>query len=99
MVTLLVRPNALITPAAIQAVLAANPALFDRVQVKKNFLCDAFLVDVGFPAFAVHRQLTYFFGLFTHQRASHLWKGMLQVPLLADDDAALNFVDSLTFAP
>jgi hypothetical protein len=98
-VNLVVRPPALLAPAAWLPVYNANIHLFDRAQVKAAFRCDSFFVDVGFPAFAVHAQLTYYFGLFTHQRISHLWKGMLQVPLSADDDDALNFVDSLTFAP
>lgn len=98
-VSLIVRPPVLHGPAAWAAVVNANAPLFDRAQVKAAFHCDSFMVDIGFPAFAVYPQLLYYFGLFTHQRVTHLWKGLIQVPFPADDDAALAFVDTLSFTP
>lgn len=98
-VSLLVRPPALHSPAAWATVVNANAPLFDRAQVKAAFQCDTFMVDIGFPAFVVYPQLLYYYGLFTHQRVTHLWKGLIQVAFPADDDAALAFVDTLSFPP
>jgi hypothetical protein len=86
-----------LTPADIQALWNGRPELFQRNQVKARYHCDAFFLNTGLPAFAVHPQLTYWYGLFTHQRATYQWKGMLQVPLLSDDANALAHVNTLTF--
>jgi hypothetical protein len=99
LVTAIIRPVHLHNHAAWAAFFAANVSLFDRAQIKSNYRCDSLLIDVTFPAFAVHPQLTYCFGLFTHQRVTHLWKGLLQVQLPADDDDAVSYIGTLSFAP
>ena len=99
LVTLLIRPPHLVDPSAWTAFVGANTRIFDKVETKKAYGCEAFYVDVGFPAFAVERQITYWFGLFSHQRVTHLWKGMLLVQLVGDDTAALAYVDGLQFPP
>jgi len=76
----------------------ANPSLFDKTATKKEYGCEGFFVEAGFPAVLVHRQITYWFGLFTHQKVTFLWKGILQVPLQSDDSDAVAFVDTLKFA-
>jgi hypothetical protein len=57
---------------------------------KSRFQCDAYFVDLGTgsrrPELLV-AQTRYWYGLFSHQRASYLWKGMLQVDLVSDDEA------------
>lgn len=98
-VTLLVRPPALFSLAAWTASLTSNAPLFDRDQVKESFHCDPFFVDIGLPAARVFGQLTYYFGLFTHQRVSYLWKGLVQVPLPGDDSDAVKYLDSATLPP
>jgi uncharacterized protein DUF6932 len=98
-VTLLVRPPALATNAAWAAALTTNTSLFERDKVKANFHCDPFFVDIGLPAALVVDQLTYYFGLFTHQRVSYLWKGLVQVPLPGDDNDAVQYLDSVTYPP
>lgn len=65
---------------------AANQNLFNRKEVKATYSCDAFYVDLFLPPEAVVSRSRYWFGLFSHQRSTYLWKGLIEVPL-ADDDA------------
>jgi hypothetical protein len=39
-------------------------------------------------------QTRYWYGLFSHRRGDALWKGMLQLPLESDDDAATALLDA-----
>ena len=66
----------------------ANRHLFDPTQTKQAFKCDAYYIDLSLSPDWVVQQTCYWFGLFTHQRETFLWKGMLSVPLLSDDDDA-----------
>jgi hypothetical protein len=84
-VSLLVRPATIKTQADWVAFHAANQHMFDRKSAKANFGCDAFYVEAHFPALWVENQITYWFGLFSHKRDTHLWKGMLKVILNQDD--------------
>jgi hypothetical protein len=95
-VTLLVRPPPLQTAAAWSVLVAGNLDIFDAPRAKAKYGCEAYFIDVGFAAHFIIPQITYWFGLFTHQRVSHMWKGMLQVPLVSDDDVALAHVDAVT---
>jgi hypothetical protein len=49
--------------------------------------------------YIVANRIAYWFGLFSHQRTSNLWKGMVQIPLLADDEDALAVIDAMAFSP
>lgn len=88
-VTFFVRPSAYTDDAAWAAFVAANRAVFNPPDAKVTFKCDAYYVDANTPLPGMISQVTYWHGLFGHQRVSHLWKGMLRVPLVSDDDAAL----------
>ena len=71
----------------------SNPALFDPEQNKKRYLCDAYFVDLfSSPLFLVN-QTKYWFGLFSHQRETFLWKGMLDVPMAEDDAEVCAFLE------
>jgi hypothetical protein len=98
-VSLFVRPAHATAQADWEAFFMAHIHLFWNVHTKPTFGCDAFLVDIGLPAHQVFAQITYWFGLFTHQKATLLWKGLLQVPLTSDDDDAVEYVNSLVFTP
>lgn len=58
--------------------------LFIPAECKKRFRCDAYYVDMNLPPRSLVDQARYWFGLFSHQRDTYLWKGMLEIPL--DDD-------------
>jgi len=89
-VTFFVRPVHHADNAAWAAFVAANAAVFDATQTKGNFRCDAYYVDINVPLPTVISQVTYWHGLFGHRRSSHMWKGMLRVPLVSDDVDALS---------
>ncbi|WP_147436969.1 DUF6932 family protein [Alkalispirillum mobile] len=88
-VTFARRPPALQEQGAWNKFVAGSPELFDRNVVKSAHSCDAFFVDLSLPPEAIVSRTRYWFGLFSHQRATYLWKGILQIPLHANDDAAL----------
>lgn len=70
--------------------------LRNRARVKDTFSCDAFLVDLDVRADLLVDSTRYWFGLFSHQRSTYQWKGMLRVPLTADsDDDAVARLDEM----
>ena len=92
-VTFFVRPAHTADQAAWSAFVAANSAVFDPNQTKTAYLCDAYFVDANTPLPKVIAQVTYWHGLFGHRRTSHMWKGMLRLPLVSDDADALNHLN------
>jgi hypothetical protein len=94
-VTLLVRPNSHKDDSSWKGFVTANAHLFDSAQAKSHFGCDAYFIDLHSPADFTIAQITYWFGLFTHQRVTHLWKGILQIPLESDDAVAEQLLNSL----
>lgn len=77
-----------VSPPEVSAFAIQNLSLFDRAQVKGLFRCDSFFVDMAKHAELVIDDTFYWYGLFSHQRITATWKGMLRVPLMADDAAA-----------
>ncbi|MEW6713715.1 MAG: hypothetical protein AB1306_01315 [Nitrospirota bacterium] len=67
--------------------------LFDPAESKKKYYCDAYFVDMTSRSEFLVNQTAYWFGLFSHQRDTFLWKGMLQVPL-DDDTEVIDFLNS-----
>ena len=88
-VTFFVRPSAYSDNAAWNTFVTANRSIFSPAAAKAAFKCDAYFVDANAPFSSMISQVTYWHGLFGHQRVSHLWKGILRVPLISDDTAAL----------
>jgi hypothetical protein len=88
-VTFFVRPAHAQDHVAWSAFVAAHAAVFDPTQNKAAFRCDAYFVDASISLPTVITQVTYWHGLFGHQRRSHMWKGILRLPLVSDDADAL----------
>lgn len=65
-----------------------NLDVFDPKTSKTTFKCDAYFVDLSKNPELVAGDSFYWFGLFSHQRATNLWKGMLKIPLASDDHLA-----------
>jgi hypothetical protein len=67
---------------------AVRAALYRRVPG-----CDAYLINLANytakPA-EVTRLVNYYYGMFSHQRRTQLWKGFLEIPLSSEDDQALD---------
>jgi len=68
---------------------SCNPAdehLFDPVEARRRFLCDAYFVDLaGAEATWIVSESTYWFSLFSHQRRTLRWKGIVQLDLASPD--------------
>lgn len=88
-VTFAFRPQHLSDFGAWSAFIATRPDLFDPNTTKKIYRCDAYFVDLAVNPVHIVNQTRYWFGLFSHQRDTYLWKGMVEVPItLADADAS-----------
>ena len=75
-----------------------NQNNFDPDWNKSNFFCHAFTINLAVQdAFSLIHQTKYWYGLFSHQRGSRLWKGMIEIPLISNDADAANFLDSKDF--
>jgi alkanesulfonate monooxygenase SsuD/methylene tetrahydromethanopterin reductase-like flavin-dependent oxidoreductase (luciferase family) len=83
--------------AAFHAWIAAHAELFKPREAKRLYSCDAYFVDLGKRPDLLVDDTRYWFGLFSHQRETALWKGMVQIPLLSDDDQALVYLQNLVF--
>jgi hypothetical protein len=90
LVTISYRPP--IDSNAWEQVVHANSGLFNPMVTSQMYKCDAYFVDLNIPPHLIVSDTTYWFGLFSHQRDTSLWKGMLRVPLLSDDDQARQFL-------
>ena len=96
LVTFASRPAAVDGPD-LDVWLIQHGGLFDLDQTKAVFECDAFFVDLRKRGDLIVDDTRYWFGLFSHQRDTSLWKGMIQVPMFSDDDVALEFLEGLLF--
>ncbi len=68
---------------------SANLQLFERSAVKSGYSLDAFFLPLQMSPEALVSLSRYYLQLFSHQRESYLWKGMLQVRLEdTNDDGA-----------
>jgi hypothetical protein len=81
LVTFFERPARLANDAAFDAAIRGSLHLFSKPLAKPRYLCDVHFVDLGQPGSHVVGQTRYWFGLFSHKRATFQWKGMLEVPL------------------
>lgn len=91
-VTLSYRPLGLATDvAAWTAFVVAQQTggIFDRTLNRNTFDCDTSFVDLHAAPHLIARQAAYWNGLFSHRRNTFQWKGMLAVPLHADDLPAI----------
>lgn len=93
-VNLLRRPAELADDVAWNAFLHANLHLIDPFKAKAAFNCDAYFFDLDADPVTVVQQATYWFGLFSHQRNTFRWKGMVQLDLMDDDAAAAAALDA-----
>jgi hypothetical protein len=87
-VTFFVRPPALASQTAWDSFWMANERVFNPRQAKVEFKTDPYFVDVSFGPLRVIEYATYFSGLFSHQRVTSLWKGLVKVWLDQQQDDA-----------
>lgn len=70
----------------------ANQNIFNPVLTKTNFMCDAYHVDLDLPQEYIVRQSSYWYGLFSHQRETYLWKGLLEISLADNDEEVMDAI-------
>lgn len=56
-------------------------SLFNPAFCKAAYNCEAFYIDLGLNGVNTARQSAFWFGLFSHQRATFRWKGVVEIPL------------------
>ena len=66
--------------------------LFDPDWTKARFRCDAYFIDLDAEPSIIADLAAYWVGLFSHQRDSFRWKGMVQVPFDHDDAPARHLI-------
>ncbi|MNK04553.1 hypothetical protein D3C87_224220 [compost metagenome] len=76
----------------------AHRNLFDQGLTKAAFRCDAYFVDLSKEPRLVVEDTCYWYGLFSHQRDTFLWKGMLSIPLMSDDDEVWRILQGMHVA-
>jgi hypothetical protein len=86
-ITFSVRPKEYAASGAWRAFIRSRPDLFDPEISKEKYKCDAYFVDLEVHPVHLVAQTRYWFGLFSHQRDTYLWKGMIEVPFVGDDKA------------
>ena len=86
LVTVAYRPTS--DAAAWRALVIGNSHLFDPAISKIQFKRDAYYVDLNIPPHLIVDDTVYYFALFSHQKATFLWKGVLRIPLISDDHLA-----------
>ena len=76
--------------------ISRNPRLFDSREHQNNkqqFLVDAFFSPLYLPAERLMKSSNYWYGMWSHQRDTFIWKGFCQVSLSISEDAlAQNFL-------
>lgn len=58
-----------------------NIHLFDPAYCKANFGCEAFYIDLGLRGHQIATQSAFWFSLFSHQRDTFRWKGVVRCQL------------------
>ncbi len=91
-VTFAYRPQAASAGQDWAQVIHANLDIFDPMRAKAIFKCDAYYIDLNKAAHLMVSDTAYFNGLFSHQRSTRLWKGMISVSLSSDDAAAWRMI-------
>jgi len=94
-VTFTRRPSAVTDDSAWTAFVVENAAIINAEG--QNGL-HAFFVDLSLPPEVIVRRSAYWFGLFSHQRETALWKGLVQLDLETDDGAAIALLEGDTHA-
>ncbi|WP_318451734.1 DUF6932 family protein [Photobacterium leiognathi] len=69
-----------------------NQDIFDNDLSKIEFMCDAFHVNLCTHPVYLIEQTRYWFGLFSHQRSTSLWKGIIEIDFTDDETIALELL-------
>lgn len=87
-----------VSPREVQQFATDHGHLFNTPTVKQNYRCDAYFVDLAKDARMLVEETFYWYGLFSHQKTTYTWKGVINIPLMADDTAARNLLTTMSGA-
>lgn len=90
-VTFFVMPRAWRDKAVRERIVAARPELFRPTEARKRLHCDAYFVALAMKQ-EMFRQMTLWYGLFSHDRETLAWKGFVEIALDPAGDAAARLV-------
>ena len=90
LVTFAYRPQSHTDDMLWVALFDENMHLFDNQQCKDTYHCDAFYVDLHVMPELIVDYSRYWFGLFSHQRETYLWKGCLRIELAENEDPLID---------
>lgn len=93
-VTFVYRPNSYDDNHQWQTFVTANINLFSTQTAKADYRCDAYFVELGAEPETIVDRSIYWYGLFSHQRDTARWKGMVQVNLVSDDEIAIRSLEA-----
>jgi hypothetical protein len=93
LVTIAPRPEAYSSANDWADFVASNADIFYPTRAKEKYKTDAYFIDLGKRPELIVEDATYWYGLFSHQRASALWKGMLRIPISSDDEKARSLLE------
>jgi len=94
-VTYCYRPQAHFEDAKWREFMSLNTHIIDTSTLKSKYYCDAYLVDLQTHPMFLMQQTQYWFGLFSHQRESYLWKGMVEITLEEDEASAKRLLSEM----
>ncbi|MFC6621325.1 DUF6932 family protein [Novosphingobium panipatense] len=87
-VSLLRRPPPVAQDAAwVDFATARIGTIFNPDWTKQTFHCDSYFIDLDIDPISVAEQAAYWIGLFSHQRDTFRWKGMVRIEFSDGDDA------------
>lgn len=86
-----------LSAAQTQVLMDAHPDVFNKEQCKVRYRCDAMIVNLSKKPEKLVNDVRYWYGLFAYRRGDHVWKGMLQLPMVSDDDQARALLDNPSF--
>ena len=92
-ITFAYRPPAYLDHIKWREFIKRRQDLFLPIECKKKYRCDAYYVDMNLRPEVLVSQTRYWFGLFSHQRETFLWKGMLEIAL-GDDNDVIAFLNA-----
>lgn len=67
--------------------------LFNPIWTKATFRCDSYPIDLDGPSQTLAKLTAYWMGLFSHQRDTFRWKGLVEIPFEVDDTLALEMIE------
>jgi hypothetical protein len=91
-ITFAYRPISIKTDNEWKKFIETNKDLFHPGVTKTNFKCDAYYVDLNLPSHVIVKMSSYWFGVFSHQRETYLWKGVIEIPLFDNEEEVMEYL-------